>query len=439
MNELLRSTSFKIMDKSTRFFFVSILLVLFYKLILELMYVTVYPAYSYTGIELLVNRNKILESYLIILFFSCFIVSRDIKPSIVSLQLLFLFFIVPFFSYYGLADEDRSFTYGVFISFLLTIIIAKYFPMIKISRYRVSPRLIILILLIVSFLAVCLSLYYNGIPTFRALNLQSVYDVRDEYRGGRFFEYIESWIAYSIVPFLIGLSLHNRNYRLFGYALGINLFLYLNSGIKYMLFATLIAILMSVGIRKKAVLISLLLFLISCVVVVYCFDELSETATFSHMLLIRPLISPAWNTYLYHLFFSQNPLLYFSENLTILSNPYNQPSAVMVGDYFFGGQGGSWLTASYLANGYANLGFFGVLLFGILLGLVVKLADLIYVRTKNVGLCISFAISLNLVIHTSLFTALASRGILCTLLVGWLYWKADLPLKKWSLKLSPIS
>jgi hypothetical protein len=136
----------------------------------------------------------------------------------------------------------------------------------------------------------------------------------------------------------------------------------------------------------------------------------------------RFLFVPAQLNFYYYDFFSQNPKIFWTDSKwlligKIIDYPYSLPLPMVIGDTYFNNPETSANT-SWIGSGYAHAGFFGMMIYAIIIGLIFKYLDFkAKILDKNF-IIISFSpFTISLFFSSDLKTVFLSNGLLLYLLL----------------------
>jgi hypothetical protein len=390
------------------------LLTLLYKIALDLAYISLYQSHSYYGIILDINTYKIIESYFFIFVIFLLIGRIKYKPSVVIICAYILFNFIPISTYYSLANESRDFFYmNVMVLFILLFV--NKIPAVKLKKIYLNISLNIVSVVLFGILVLFLVIY-NGYPSLAAFDLTKVYEVRGSFNSASIIERLQSVCTYIIVPILAVKLVKNKAFFHLFLLTMVVLFVYLSSGGKAIMAVFMLSIFSAIFLIRNNLIsgiISLLFFL--------CISILIFENPFEHYLVFRPLITPAWISFVYYDFFSTHDFLVFSENFSsLLTSPYSKTSAEVVGDYLFSDKGGSWASSGFIGSAYSNLGFIGIIIDTVILSVVLMIFNALYSVTKYKQelLIMSFIFGI-LSVHIGLYTLLWSRGFILGMIIFW--------------------
>ncbi len=405
--------------------FYTFVLLLIYKLILDLVYVEfVYKFFNYMGFILDFNIYKYFISFL--WFFVVFIIlpKDNKKPSSIFLQLHFIIMIIPMFTTYALANESDIFLALCCSLFIMQCLLLKIIPSIKLVKVKNSYYIIyVLIILITGFVYVSM-IRANGMPTLRALNLYKVYEIRAIVKYPFLMSYLVTWQGKVINPFLISISYISKNKKLLVISILMQILLYLIVAHKAFLFIPLAIIITVIIVQKSYFFSSASLLALLGTTSAFLSNKIWGNIMIPSLAIRRFLFVPSQLKFYYYDYFSRNELLYFSEGLIGkiigISSPYEIRSVNMIG-YVYYNNIKTAANTGYLADAYADMGVLGMLVISILFSIILILINSISKNMKNelvVGLSVFSILALN---DTALLTTLLTGGLLLLLLLLYLY------------------
>jgi hypothetical protein len=146
----------------------------------------------------------------------------------------------------------------------------------------------------------------------------------------------------------------------------------------------------------------------------FCWDDVIWGSLFVR----RIFFIPAQLTFTYYEFFSSNQFVFWSNSFLsgFFDYPYDRNTALLIGDYM-GGE--SSANNSFLSTGYMHAGIFGVIIYGVLVGLLFKIIDSIARDGIPAWVAVSCLIvpSQALITSADLPTALLTHGIGISLII----------------------
>ncbi|PYG87165.1 oligosaccharide repeat unit polymerase [Ruminiclostridium sufflavum DSM 19573] len=397
-------------------------LVIIYKIFLEFSYLKlINPIWGYMGFNLDINYIKLIETYILLIIIYIIVPKSDFKISNVFLQFLYLMMIIPTLSIYAMKNESRVFLYAFVIGFLITILTVKYMPKIKLIRIKVSKKLFVLMLFLITITTYFLIIKDNGMPTLGALNLFNVYKIRSEFVSSlSIINYLLMWQAKIINPFLIGYFYYKGKYKSIILVILFQIVLFLLTAYKSFLFS-LVLVLGSVYLIKIKKFYTIfaggmvLIVLSSFVLGIF---KISDYPT--SFITNRVLFVPAQNYFFYYDFFSDNQKAYLTQsiigNIFGLKEIYNTNITYMIGELYYGSSK-MMVNTGYLADAYMNFGILGMLFFSILLGIIFILIDQISKRVDKTIVVATFIFPIYSLVDGALQTSLLTHGLLISIIL----------------------
>jgi len=387
----------------------------------------VHPQYEYSGFTLNFDLIKLLESYIILMLMFSLLPHGQDRISAIGLQLLFLLMVVPMLSLYSLMDAPRPYVYAFASAFVLTSLTVRFCPSVKIIASK-NGNVLLFFVLAAIVVAVCVVLLkLNGIPTFKALNFSTVYEIREQVRyGPRIMGYLVSWVAAVINCFWLSFALWKRRHFSLIFILCLQLLIFLITANKAYLFYPIVVVAVIYGVKKQHFFRLTAASLILVILASLAINELNISSWPGSLFIRRSLFLPAKVSLDYYDFFSRNQRMHLSESrmgLGLADNPYanyNMPSANMMG-MFYTGTSKCHMNTGYMGNAYMNFGIPGMMVFSLILGLLLVAADAIS-KGSNIYLVIgAMIIPIMKFLGGGLLTVTLTHGMLLGLVVIWLY------------------
>lgn len=279
--------------------------------------------------------------------------------------------------------------------------------------------------LIISSLMVVAIAMINGVGSLN-FNLMKVYQFRDEFSENLppVFNYFFPIIGKIILPIMIVISvIQKRYFYLFsGIALSVLIFAY--TAHKSPLFYPFIILgVYYISGRNWNKLIYLALIGVTVVAMAdfYLSEEYKAPfGLFGSIFSRRAIYVPVLLNNAFIDFFSQNPMLYWSESkLTfgLTSSPYSQPSVFVIGARYFGDPTLAANTG-FIGSGYANAGWFGVFIYSFVIGVLISYFDRV---AKHVGqrfiTSATFVIMFVVITSADFVTSLLTHGLVALLFI----------------------
>lgn len=400
-------------------------IILFYRLILDISYIIlISKVFIYEGFYLLINPLKLYESYLgliflVILYFFC--VFKNISPSTYLLYIVFLFSYIPLGSFYGLTDNSRLFFYYCTLFWLFTFVFYKIIPKVKFISIN-SSKLFYFLVLVMNLIAFFLVYKYLGISLNFDLTL--VYGLREKYIETKipFAGYIFNWVGYVINPLLINYLTFKKNFLLLSLVIIWQFILFSQTGLKSFLFVPVLIlgilwIYKKYGIRNIFRLTPLgLSFLILISILSYF---ILNDIWLSSLFVRRTLYVPARLSFYYYDFFSSHGPTFLSQHRIfekLVDYPYHLDPPHLIGEVYFGTPK-MGANNGILGDGYMNFGYLGIVIWGFIFVLLLKIYDSFTKEENKIIMLGSLAVFVNVFVNSALLTALTTHGFLILLVL----------------------
>lgn len=397
-------------------FFPAILL----RVALELSYVFfVNPYFSYLGLTLRLDVFKYVESWII--YFSLIMAFPRVflRASDYMMTYLLYSFLAPLLVFYALADASREHLYYVLLSVVLVAVFREGKPFrFKFVRYgRILAYLLIFsgCIIVTGWL-----IARGGFNTFN-LNLALVYDIREEVAqatGQGIMGYLNIWTFKVFGPTLLAVFLWKRNYVLASFMVGLHIVWFGISTNRSILFFPFLVIFLWTWFRRSRSLLFVPFGMFIVVSFSYLFYFFAADSFLPSLTIRRAFFSPALNTFSYYEFFSENQLIYWSNSVTsaFISYPYDLSPAMMIGDH----RGtDSNVNNSFLSTGYMHAGVIGVVLYGVICGFLFRIYDSLSYKGVPPWVAVASLIvpTHSLLTSADLLTALLTHGVAVSMIV----------------------
>ncbi len=359
------------------------------KVIMDIFFVVVASQiYQYHYYEVHGNAIKYILSWVIYLVLVVLMPKKEnsIKTFFLHIQLLIM--VLPMLTLYAFT-ENRSTIYilQVSMAIVLEILVLKegkkeYKPVrIKNLKAFVSTFMLFLIPLIT-----VLTINYGGFSGFSAFNAEVLNNIRANASYPALLSYLIMWCIHIFIPFYIVYCLEKKHYVLAAFLVFDDIVLYMVLAQK-IIYLSLAVILVVYALSKTGHFIKLMHLAVCVGLTAMIILFLVEKSDVSMLIIIcvsllgdRFLFQPALNKFLYYDIFSQYPKLYFSDGMIGkcmgLTNIYKyEPGQLAFGYVWNGRYGESNSCTGYLGDGYAQLGFIGIIIGAVVLALLVKYID----------------------------------------------------------------
>jgi|GEM_PF-466043 len=395
---------------------------LFFSLLLYLLCVYEYEHFVFSKYEYMGFRNSFTFIKAVLAFFlftsSCFLVFVKTSPFIKGLTaLLNVVYVLPIMI---LFQYDSGGWLFVISALLLLVIInlnftLKLFRSAKIKENEVPIMLGVLSIFIL--LPFILSYKVNLDLSIFLLD-EKVYAIREAIQddGNLFTGYMKSPLIQVILPLLAIYGLKERKVFFTFLAIALTILVYSmipQKSIFLGIFVVVFFYFFKDPLRKVSVFTGLLLML--CLfgfVLTWSFDNM----LIESLILRRYLMVPALLNHYYYEFFESNYIYYSHSFLkNVFDYPYELGPTYMVAEYAYG------KTTTNANNGFAsdafmNLGYVGVFIYTLIVGLIIKFFDALSIDAKFFGL---FFLFVNLLRSSGLATIMLTHGLWLFMLLAY--------------------
>lgn len=238
----------------------------------------------------------------------------------------------------------------------------------------------------------------------------------------RFNVYLSNWMGVAVAPFLALWGIRRKNPLLIAAGLAVAFVAFAVSSQKTVFFSVVIAATFAVvitvfgrfwkGPQHRLFLVALTIVLFYNIATTVLDALFAEHPILSWYSTFRMFLNNGYLTASYLDFFHDKPLLLYADSFLsrLLSSPFDMPFGRLIGDYISTYAKENNANANFLADGYVNLGYVGMLFACLQLMLVLWIADSL-TRDRDpifVGcLLVPFA---NVISNGPIHTALLSNG-----------------------------
>nr|HIL76351.1 hypothetical protein [Rhodospirillales bacterium] len=399
---------------------------LVFRLLLDISYLNVIsPRYEYAGFYVNFSVVNYCLSWLIYLFTFANVNDRMRKVSDYFFVTAFLSVIAPLTSLFGLDSTRPIFPVlvvmlSIFVIYSITRVRLLSFTRLPVVRN--GRRMAIFISsLFVTFL---FAWYYIAGVKFN-LDLSKVYEFREdnaELSSKGLLAYTNNWTYKIFNIFLIGFALHYKKYWLVLLLVCVQIYFFAATAHKSVLFLPLMVLGIWFYFRKTNSLVIIPIvfsgIILTTLASYYLLGDIWLSSLFSR----RVFFVPAHLTFVYFDFFSNNTQVFWSNSVLsrFITYPYDTSISHVIGHYL--GKENMAANNGFIASGFAHAGLFGVFLYSLIVGLILRFINDV---TRNlmpiwlaVGLCI---IPLrNLLISSDLFTVMLTHGFIAALILIYL-------------------
>lgn len=245
------------------------------------------------------------------------------------------------------------------------------------------------------------------------VGFDDVYAQRARYAEGigTLGAYLVGWLSGGLFPVMLALGLYRRNPVLVLGSLGGVLFLYALSGQKsYALGVPLVVgvyVMTRKGWTRSWHWFGLLTVLI---VLVGLLDRLRDGFEITSLIVRRGISTAGINTAFYVDLFDGMPLYELRHSVLSMLGPppYGAPPAIVVGGTYY--TDGTVANANFLADGFANFGWWGILGSGVVVGVLLRVYDRVSADLPLGVAAPALVFVLQAAANTAILTTIASHG-----------------------------
>lgn len=353
---------------------------------------------------------------------------RLTRPSGIVLWVLFVVVIAPSIlmtPYLGILGEPGTYALILSIGVAFSIVAIATRQKYSASKHNWSlPPLVFWSVIGVFSAAVYI---YTGLAaglSLRLVSLNDVYDVRADYADvladSRLLGYVVSTQANVVNPVIIAAGLYSR--RALPIILGVlgQFLLYSSTGFKTILFSIPAILIVGTLFRfnRRPSALRLLWGATGLLAVVSIIDSLQGGILWSSLLARRFLFTPARLTSIYLDYYSNHPfhLLGNSALAPWVTSPYQYGPPRTISLYLTGSASTS-MNANLFADGFAQFGWFGIILISLVLIAFLRLLDRAGRGLPTAVAAVVMIMPSITLSNTSIITAFFSHGLLAALLV----------------------
>lgn len=397
----------------------NLLLLLLFKIIIEFIYIDILQLhFGYLGLDLSFNIIKSIESYVLAIIIYLIIDKRQNKPSSIFLQIIFVLAIIPTLSIYGLKNEPRKALYIYLSSFILTLLVVRLFPKIKLIKIEHAKMLYFIIIGSLTLLTYILLIRDNGLPHLYVLNFNNIYFHRSKVVYNSLTAYLVPWQSGVINIFLIALLYLKREYYKMTIPIFLQIIIFLITAHKTYLFSPFAVIGLFFILKKGNLMNFMSKVLIMFNITAYVAYKFNITVWLIALITHRLHYVPAQIGFYFYDFFSKNDKLLFSEGfigkILNLRSPYSLTVFNMIGDLYFG-RSEMYANTWYVADSFANGGVIAVVIIAVIFGITLVIIDSIK-QDYQIIVAALFMPMLSLT-NGSLLTAYFTNGILIGIII----------------------
>ena len=260
---------------------------------------------------------------------------------------------------------------------------------------------------------------------------ENLYDLRfsgrDVAEGDKLVGYFTQWLSGAFLPFLLAIGIVYKKKLLILISCIGQIILYSTAANK----AFILSIIYMVGIyyitKKTSKFGIFLTFFLIILITFLTFSQIYFEDDFkliffpiTSIIMLRTISISTINAVNYYDFFSNNPFTYYS-HINIIGKfiryPYGDLAlGQVIGITMSGNVDSNWNANFYITDGFAAMGYSGLIIIGIISGLIFYIIDSL-IKSQNIVLCtLLITISSVSLMNVSIFTTLLTGGLLYLIL-----------------------
>lgn len=338
-------------------------------------YVAVVRAFGYEGFVIVtpVDVSRLVAVFLSLIGLSLMLPSRVANPADYVVIALFDISFVPFSAYWVFSDQPWWQGLLVAVYWVLVLLVSRV-PIHVQRRYLKGAQSTAFLVARCLVILGAILILAGGHLTLR-LPFSDVYAARYAWgsEGSGMSMYLFPWLANALLPVLMAHAWKNRRHLEFLVLVFAAYMLFTSTGMKAYLVmpALMMGVLVIARWRPSGSFIPFCLGVFASVMILL--DKATHGVFWTSLGLRRAVFVPARLTSVYMEFFAGNPTIHLSDSLLfrgLLRYPYVRSVAHTIGAYL--GQPSMGANNGLAADGFANFGFMGVLIWAIVLGLLLK-------------------------------------------------------------------
>jgi len=352
------------------------IIILIFKIVLDLSYYFVIsPVFLSMRFELNFNAIKLIESYC--LLFIIFILMPESKKNLSTIMvwLLIILSYIPMLTIFAFKDESRIFMYAV-TCFWLFVFLLLHLPRINLPSLKESK--VFRFFIITSFSTLVLFAIYNYLGFSFNLDLTKVYDIRTQYVQTKIplAGYYFNWMGYVVNVAFFALFINKKKWIFAALIVILQLLLFSSTGNKTFLFALPFALALMWITSRKNPLFYIAAGMIAVMIMAMLSHMIVGDIWISSLFTRRTLLVPAHLAFYYFDFFSSNGPIFLSHSIFrfFLNYPYSLNPPHLIGMVYFN-KPETAANNGIVGDAFMNFGFIGLVFWGILLVIILKLVD----------------------------------------------------------------
>lgn len=409
--------------KKIMFIFLAIII----RILMDYIYVKyICKRWAYKGFVLDINYNKLLISY--VTTFIILIIIKEYKRHIFShfiIVTLFFSMYMPIGVIYGLMNLSSNYYIIVNISFILLCVGTIYFNK---NQERIEKKQLIylkqywLIIIISTFTFVAMTVQnFKNIDIMSVVNLSNVYAIRKKTTYYWGMNYIFSWQAKILNPYMITYSYITDKKFVKWIFVFFQIWLYILTGHKMVLFTLIIVVFILKFMHRLENMQILFINSLFCIYLLAVLEVIFFNKSYIIDLFIRRVMYvPALLGFYYYDFFSVHGFQMWKYTLFgrifNIKTDFNIAPSFIIGKKYFNDVNMN-AVSGYIGSEYMNGGFVGVILATIVLIVLFKVIDKCSQRLDNNILLVTLLTPVYTLWNSTLFTSILTGGFFIGIII----------------------
>jgi hypothetical protein len=256
-----------------------------------------------------------------------------------------------------------------------------------------------------------------------SFDLMTVYEVREDFLAdiAPLMGYLVPWQAYVLNPAIMLMGFKRRSLLLGGFGLGLQLLLFGMTGFRAFLLIPLLLIGVLLIARRRHLAAFALAGVMTLIAIALLLYARLDQPIFATLLVDRVFVIPAELHYWYYDYFGvqgQAPLQLSQSMLSALTEAhYRAPIAEVIGWKYMGTAGSA--NVGLFADAFANFGFSGCAVFGLLFALLLKSVDAASRGTDRRVATALIGMPAFQLVNSGLLTTLLTHGFALAIILLW--------------------
>lgn len=360
-----------------------VLHIVYFVLLLWIYTTYIIDIYGYYGYINAFNINKMIISPFVIAASFVFLRNNGL-PSYFFLNVIIASTITPALVMFSGSDLPLSFIVVIWFAFAILAVVARYSKLRMVEVRVIGAKIMMYWLAVLSLLLIATIFAFGG-GRFINFDLSLVYEFRRDAAANlpAIFGYLIAGFPKAIFPAGIVLSLLYRKWVLLLVFIFCDVMIFALASSKGTLFVPVVVIFAYWFSRYRRLSHLTMLGLIMVVIVGGLDFYLGRAGFggiagwFGDLFVRRALLANVLITWVYYNFFSGNPYAYWANSkftFGLVNNPYDLDIPELIGREVFG-RPDMHANTGWIGSGMANAGYFGIVLYSVLIGLLLSLLD----------------------------------------------------------------